>query len=500
MSNITKVEIQQSIQTLRSKDWSLRRIARELGVHRKTVKYYAEASKCTTAQTGSEDPKCTTPQTGSIGPPSQCEPHRQFIEKSYEGGLSVQRIHQDLRTERGFEGSYHSVYRFVKSLDIDESKRVYRIECEPAQEAQIDYGTLYQPIGENGRLKKIHILLVTLSHSRKTYVEAVERQTTESFLRSLENAFRYFGGVPERLCPDNLKAAVLKADWYEPELNPKLRSFAEHYGTVLMPTRPYTPTDKGKVESGVKYVKNNALKGKRFESLKAINEHLRWWMSQIADKRIHGTTRRQVGSHFEQVEKDALKKLPDSLFPSFEEAQRSVHRDSYVEVKGAYYEVPAEYIGKPVWARWDAAMVRIFNHNMQRIASHTRLEKGKFSKVLGVGGSRGSTEQSLGYFRGKVVGMGKHTLAWADGMISADKDRALRRLQGLLSLKGKYPKPRIEQAARKALIHGQYSLKELRHWIDTPQDQTIFSFLQSHELIRNPNNYDQLASTGTLFD
>jgi transposase len=85
---------------------------------------------------------------------------------------------------------------------------------------------------------------------------------------------------------------VIKADWYEPEINPKLRSFAEHYGTVIMPARPYRATDKGKVESGVKYVKNNALKGKDFKSLAQVNEHLQWWTANIADKRIHGTTGR----------------------------------------------------------------------------------------------------------------------------------------------------------------------------------------------------------------
>ncbi len=177
----------------------------------------------------------------------------------------------------------------MKTLEIDESKRVHRMECEPGQEAQIDYGTLYMHIGEKGRLRKVHLLLVSLSHSRKCYVEAVLSQNTESFLRSLENAFRHFGGVPERLVPDNLKAAVIKADWHEPQLNPKLRDFAAHYGTMILPARPYKPTDKGKVESGVKYVKENALKGKRFDSLAAVNKHLSWWIANVADKRIHGT-------------------------------------------------------------------------------------------------------------------------------------------------------------------------------------------------------------------
>jgi hypothetical protein len=377
---------------------------------------------------------------------------------------------------------------------------VLRIADKLGQEAQIDYGTLYMPIGENGRRKKVHVLIVTLSHSRKSYVEAVLSQNSESFLRSLENAFRHFGGVPERLCPDNLKAAVSKADWYEPELNPKLRDFAAHYGTVILPSRPYMPTDKGKVEAGVKYVKNNALKGKSFTSLAEVNAHLRWWTANVSDKRIHGTTKRQVCTHFEQAEKAALKPLPDSLFPCYEEGRRSVHRDSYVEVKGAYYEVPAQYVGLQVWVRWDAAMVRVFNAKMEKLTVHTRLEKGQYTQVLGAGGCRGDVIQSTNYYRGKVIRMGEHVTTWADNMIATDKERALRRLQGLLRLKGKHTSARINEAARKACIHGQYTLRDLRRWLESPHDQETFSFLQQHELIRNPHSYDTLAKTGDLFN
>lgn len=488
MSNIVKMEVQEAIKALKRRGLSDRQIARDLGVNRRTVKRYGA------------DSKCTNPQTGKKGPQSSCEPYRERIAGWLEDGLSVERIHHDLAAFHGFEGSYHSVYRFVKTLDADGGKRVFRMECEPGEEAQIDYGTLHLPIGEAGRRKKVHVLLVTLSHSRKSYVEAVDRQNTESFLRSLENGFRHFGGVPGRLVPDNQKAAVIKADWHEPELNPKLRDFASHYGTVILPARPYRPTDKGKVESGIKYVKNNALKGKRFDSLTEVNAHLRWWLEHVADKRIHGTTKRQVGAHFEEAEKAALKPLPAGLFPCFEEAPRKVHRDSYIEVKGAYYEVPAQYVGKEVWARWDAAMVRAFDLKMEQIAAHTRLEKGRYSRVLGVGGCRGSVAQSLGYFRQKVIPMGEHTLRWADGVIASDKDRALRRVQGLLGLKGKYPPGRVNEAARKACIHGQYTLKELRLWIEAPQNQETFSFLHQHELIRNPNTYDGIAATGDLFD
>jgi hypothetical protein len=144
--------------------------------------------------------------------------------------------------------------------------------------------------------------------------------------------------------------------------------------------------------------------------------------------------------------------LPQSLFACFEEGRRSVHRDSYIEVRGAYYEVPAQYIGKQVWARWDTRMVRVFDTKMQPITSHTRLEKGRYTRVLGVGRCRGTVEQSVGYFRNKVIGMGEHTLAWADAMIASDNDRALRRLQGLLSFKGKYAQS-TNQSGRPQGLH-----------------------------------------------
>ncbi|MBK8915080.1 MAG: transposase [Phycisphaerales bacterium] len=129
------------------------------------------------------------------------------------------------------------------------------------------------------------------------------RQTTDNFIRCLENAFQHFGGVPRMLVIDNLKAAVTKADWFDPEPNPKLQAFAEHCGTVIVPTRPYTPRHKGKVERGVDYVQENALKGRTFDSLADQNRYLAEWEAAVADTRIHGTTRQQVGRVFEQIER-----------------------------------------------------------------------------------------------------------------------------------------------------------------------------------------------------
>ena len=236
MANRLKMEKIEAIKALVQRGWSERRISRELGVHRATVRQYSrceDGSMCTIPRTGKEEgdrANCTIPRTGKSGRQSKCALYRESIEEKLRAGLSAERIHQDLVLEAGFEGSYDSVQRFVKQLKVREPRRVWRMEVDPGEEAQVDYGTMHI-LDEGGcRLKQVHVhlLRVILSHSRKGYTEAVRQQTTESFIRSLENAFRHFGGTPASLCIDNLRAAVTKADWYEPEIHPKIRSFAEH--------------------------------------------------------------------------------------------------------------------------------------------------------------------------------------------------------------------------------------------------------------------------------
>ncbi len=134
----------------------------------------------------------------------------------------------------------------------------------------------------------------------------VGRKLTESFIRCLENAFRYFGGVPRTLVIDNLRAAVTRTDWYDPELNAKVAEFCRHYSTVMLPTRPAMPRHKGKIEAGVKFAQNNALAGRCFESLSAQNLFLLDWESGVADTRIHGTTRQQVVKVFNEIERPQL--------------------------------------------------------------------------------------------------------------------------------------------------------------------------------------------------
>src|SRR5512142_945157 len=528
MANLLKMAISEIIRTLHRRGWSQRRIADQLGVNRATVARHLRRPepdpKPAIAPTGSE-PADDTPKpaiapigsepaddttgpavapTGSdtVPPPrgsgrvSGCEPWRALITDKADQGLSAQRIYQDLVADHGYAGSYYGVRRFVHRLEQAHELPFRRIECDPGDEAQVDFGTGAPVVSLDGKRRKTHVLRVVLSHSRTGHSEAVARQTTDAFLRCLEDAFRHCGGVPRRLVLDNLKAAVTKADWFDPELNPKVRSFGEHYGTVFLPTRPYTPRHKGKVERGVDYVQENALRGRSFPSLEEQNRFLRDWGATTADTRMHGTTRRHVGKHFLEVERAALLPLPADPFPSFREARRAVHRDGHVEVDHAYYSVPPEYLARRVWVRWDARMVRVFNDRMEPVAVHVRREPGRFStqpvhvaseKVSGV-------ERGAAWQLARVRRLGPQSTQWAEGVVEIRGVEAVRVLIGLLSLAGRHPAAAIERACGVASSYGAYHLRTVRALIDrdAPRQETM-PFMSEHPMIRPLSDYSRFV-------
>ena len=504
MANRIKVAIASAIETLRKRGLSLRQIARTLDIDRATVRRHVrwveQVANAATPSTGScagGESNAATLSTGNSAPRSLCEPYREAIREKLDQGLTAQRIWQDLVGEHGFGGRYASVKRFVRRLGKTTELPFRRMECAPGREAQIDFA-LGAPVElPSGRRKRYPVLRVILSHSRKGYSEALPRQGTEEFIHALEGAFRHFGGAPAILIPDNLKAAVLKADWYDPEIHPKIRDFCLHYGCAILPTKPRTPRHKGKVEAGVKYVCGNALKGRTFKSLAEENDALRAWEANVADLRIHGTTKRQVKALFE-MERPHLLPLPTARFPFFHEAPRSVHKDAHVEVDKAYYSVPPEYRDHSVWARWDADLVRIFKEVIEHgsghrrlvlIATHVKRQPGRFStdpnhiaseKISGV-------ERGAGHLLKLVSRVGPHTTQWAQTMLQERGIEGVRVLQGLLSMTRHYGASDLEKTCRLALSHGAYRLQALRDLMKQPTRQT--EFIQVHPLIRPMDFY-----------
>jgi transposase len=535
MSNQLKMAEVQAILALARSGWSNRHIARQLGVHRETVSRHrrldregeASTSKPASAPLGSDDvvfgsgsaplgsegapirssPSPLGSDSAPLGPMggliSAAGPWREVIEQKLETGLTARRIYQDLCSDHDYTGSYYSVRRLVKKLSAARPAPFRRMECEAGVEAQVDFGRGAPIVTPDGKRKSTWVFRIVLSHSRKGYAEAVHRQTTDDFLRCLENGFAHFGGVPRTLVIDNLRAAVKRADWFDPELCPKVRSFAGHYGIAILPTRPYTPRHKGKIERGVGYVKSNALKGRTFVSLEEQNRHLQTWEATVADTRIHGTTRRQVREVFETAEKPALLPLPISRFDLFQEALRSVHRDGHVEIKGAYYSVPAEFMGQRLWARWDGRIVRLLDQKMRLVATHVQRQPGIFStqgehilpeKISGI-------EKGTSWLLRRIEYIGLHASQWAQTMLQNRGIEGVRVLMGLLSLTSKHSRVSIEQACRIAHSHGAYHLRSVRQLIDhqsaiapaTQPTQQSFEFISKHAIIRDLGDYGQFV-------
>jgi transposase len=547
VANQLKMALIDTIERLHRQGWSRRRIARELQIDRETVARYlgmGAAPKPATAEgalsaskpaTQSEALSEASPTASATSPAanlndcssctpreietfssavsasssissakaakamtaaSQCEPYREQILAKLEQGLSAQRIWQDLVGEHGFPHRYHSVRRYVAKLGMAAKAPFRRMECAVGEELQVDFGQGAFLELAGGKRRRPHVFRVVLSYSRKGYCEVVLRQTTDAFLMCLENAFWHFGGVPKRIVLDNLKAAVLRADWFDPELHPKIRAFAEHYGCVFLPTKPRTPRHKGKVERGVDYVQENALKGRTFASLNEQNDYLARWESETADARVHGTTRQVVGQRFALVEKAALLPLPVERFANFQEAQRRVHPDGHIEVAKAYYSAPPEYMGHTVWARWDGRLVRIFSARWAQIAVHAQKTPGEFSthRQHIVSEKINAVERGAEYLLGRVRHLGTSCTRWAEAMLQGRGVEGVRVLQGLLHLAHKHGSAAVSKACDAAHAHGEYRLRTVRALLKR-QDakQAVFEFMDEHPLIRPLSDYGQFV-------
>ena len=339
MANVLRPDEQEQVRALGRLGWSLRRIERETGVRRETVrKYLSEAGIQTreprarrllrAASTEGPDPKPASdpfPDSATSKPasdpfadsddseprvPSQCEPYRSLIEEALSRGRNAMAIWQDLCDRHGFGGHYESVKRFVRRLRGRQAVPHPRIETTPGEEAQVDYGTgpwVRDP--STGKWRRTRLFALTLGHSRKAVWLLTWSSSVRTWCELHEQAFRRLGGTPRLIVLDNLREGVIRPDVYDPAINPLYRECLKHYGVVAMPARVREPNRKGKVESSVGFAQKTPLRGMRFESIEEARRHLDQWTSRWADTRIHGTTKRQVAAMFDE-ERGALQPLP----------------------------------------------------------------------------------------------------------------------------------------------------------------------------------------------
>lgn len=368
------------LQHMRAGD-SNRRIKKALGIDRRTAQKYREWAQEHGMLEGElpsiEELQMLLQETFESPVPPQntstVEPFRELVVQLRRENVEMAAIWQRLQ-ERGYEGSYYSVRRFVRSLEPAELDVTVRVECQPGEEAQVDFGYAGMMDDEaTGRRRRSWAFVMTLSWSRHQYVEFVFDQTVPTWLRLHRNAFAFFGGVPGRLVIDNLKAGITQACWDDPQVQLTYRECAEHYSFLIAPCRPYTPRHKGKVEKGgVHYVKRNFLGGRQKGSLQQANRDVRVWCMTTAGQRSHGTTREKPLVRFEETEQARLQALPETPYDMAVWKKATVHRDCHVVYDNAYYSAPFRLVQQQLFIRGGNQEVRLYNSDYQLVATHER--------------------------------------------------------------------------------------------------------------------------------
>lgn len=278
---------------------------------------------------------------------SKLDPFKDQINRLLENHpYSAVQILQQIQ-EQGFTGGYTIVKEYVAKVRPPRKAAFLKLSFAPGECAQVDWGS-YGSVRVGSTTRRLSFFVMVLCHSRMMYLEFTVSQTMEHFLACHQNAFKFFGGVCEKVMVDNLKSAVLKrAVGQAPVFNPKYLDFADHYGFTIIPCGVGKGNEKGRVESGVGYVKKNFLRGLDIPAFEALNPAAGIWLDQIANVRIHGETKKTPLSMFAE-EKKLLGKTPHNEFDIATMNEVRASSQFRVALDANRYSIPAEYAGKRI--------------------------------------------------------------------------------------------------------------------------------------------------------
>lgn len=356
-------------------------------------------------------------------------------------------------------------------------KSVMRIPKKAGEEAQVDYAGHTMPVIDphTGEIKKVQIFVGVLGASGLIYAEAHERQNSPNWIRAHVRMFEFFGGVPRIIRPDNLKAAVRKPGFYDPDLNPVYQELAAHYGTAVIPTRVAKPKDKGLGENAVLQVERwvlAPLRKQRFFSMQELNQAIKEQLKRVNNRKRSDNTysRREL---FEKQERAALMPLPAHKFDYLEVKYAKVHVDYHVSFEKHLYSVPHTYISQKVLIRATEHLVEIYAQN-QRIACHIRNRKRGFSTIKEhmPENHRWRQEWSPERFRRWAREIGPATEELINDVLASRRhpEQAYRACLGILHLVKKPEQYLLEAACEFALKSGVSSYRAVKNILTTKKD------------------------------
>jgi len=437
-----------AIQNYLKMGWQKKDIAEEIGCHRNTVSRIAKENPIKEKMLYSEKKHPLNEYKG-------------FIEELLNKRLSLVRIHEELIREKNYDRSYDSLRRYIRNEKLKPVKTYIVLHTKPGEESQVDFGYVGLTPDNTEKMRKTWIFAMSLSFSRRSFHKTVYDQKVSTFIDCFIEAFEYFNGIPERVKIDNLKAAVLKANFYEPEYQKEFKQFADYYGFIIDPCKVRQPQEKGKVESGIKYVKNNFFKGRSFKSKSDMEYQLHQWQENVCNKRIHGTTKKIPEIVFQETEKNKLKALPDKRWECYRIEKRKVSTTCHIVTDNNYYSVPYKYINEIVEIRIYKNIIKIFFKN-QEIAVHQRLfSKGEYQTNKSHYPEHKALSQTEYQFKQakKMEEIGKNASSYFYKLIELHPQHWGRLTRGIINLTKYHGNEAIDLACKRAITFEVYSYR-----------------------------------------
>jgi transposase len=405
--------------------------------------------------------------------------HRDYIVEQLAAGVTVSTIHQRLRDERGLAVSVASLRRYVAANLPEEVRRsqvtVLRlVPAEPGAEAQIDYGQLGRWLDpRTGRRHVVNAFAMVLCCSRHMFVRPVISMDRHAWTECHVEAFGFFGGVPGRLVPDNLKTGVDRPDLYDPRINRSYAELAAHYGCLVDPARSRKPKDKAQVERPMPYIRDSFWRGREFTSVEQMQSEAVRWSAGVAGQRscrpLDGAAPAAV---FQAVEKDALAPLPRAPFVLADWSRCKVGPDIHASVARVLYSIPWQHIGKTLDVRLTSSMAQFFDHG-ELVKTHVRKLRGKQTDLSDYPPEKIAFHmRTPAWCRNKAAETGPACAALIGGLLEENALYRLRAAQGVLHLADKYQPGRLEAACAKAAAAGDPSYRTVKGILAAGTEQT----------------------------
>jgi len=352
-------EVYMDIKAMSREGLSVRRIARITGLHRKTVKRHLESASL---------PEYRKKKRKE----SILDEYRPMIDAYLEEDDYQASWIFDKLVRMGYKGSYSTVKETVRDIKGEKTRIAYvRFETEPAFQAQVDWGD-FQIEEADGSTHTVFAFVMVLGYSRAMYVEFVERRTLEAFMDCHIHAFEYLGGVPKEILYDCMKHVVIKRLIGRPVFNVEFSRFANHYEFHPRLCPPYAPWVKGKVERPVHYLRERFWRGYSHIDAEKANKDVLEWLSEVANKRVHGTHWQPVNERWER-EKPLLTSLLPAPYDTSLKVFRPVYDECQLSYNGNRYLVPHKFAGKKVMLKIKGNIIRIY-HDQELLATYEEPE------------------------------------------------------------------------------------------------------------------------------